>query len=526
MPKTASNNRAIMLAVTTALASTLLAGCATTIAKPADLSASKVQPALAKGKTGQAVEHAEAAVLAEPRDAGYRAMLGAVYMEAGRFQSAARSFKDAMELGDSSGRTALSFALAQIAAGDQNAALSALNANRNVIDPSDLGLALSLAGKPDQGVHVLGNALRGGMETPKVRQNLAYSYALMGNWRAARLMAAEDVPADQLGDRMSEWAENAAPENYHARVAQLMNVPVVSDSGQPAMLALSNHTSVQQLASASVAQSKGAPSAELPATSASAAARPAVASAPAAARPAVASVPAAVRPPVASAPAAVRPAVASAPAAARPPVASTAYALPPLDAAVQPTRVAANNAPPVAQPKPFEQAFTAGNGATPAVSAGASNKIAFVSTPVVQKTPTAVRAAPVGPASTAPASVAQAKTSTAASTAPASVAQAKASTAAGDHLIQLGSFSNQESAERAWNIYVKRFPDLAKHKMVITQAKVRGKTYFRVSAGGFQRASAASMCSAVKASNQGCIAWTANGPLLGAVDRNDRLASR
>lgn len=466
MPKTASNNRAIMLAVTTALASTLLAGCATTVAKPADLSASKVQPALAKGKTGQAVEHAEAAVLAEPRDAGYRAMLGAVYMEAGRFQSAARSFKDAMELGDSSGRTALSYALAQIAAGDQNAALSALNANRNAIDPSDLGLALSLAGQPEQGVHVLGNALRGGMETPKVRQNLAYSYALMGNWRAARLMAAEDVPADQLGDRMSEWAQNAAPENYHARVAKLLNVPVIGDSGQPAMLALSNHTSVQQLASASVAQSRGAPSGELPAT--------------------------------------------SAPAAAPAAVASASYALPPLDAPARPTSVAANSAPPVAQPKPFEQAFAAGNGATPAVSAGASNKIAFVSTPVVQAAPRTARAAPVG----------------AAGTVQASAAQADSMAAAGDHLVQLGSFSTKESAERAWNIYVKRYPDLAKYQMVITQAKVRGKTYFRVSAGGFQRASAASMCSTVKASNQGCISWAANSPLPGAIDRNVRMASR
>ena len=98
--------------------------------------------------------------------------------------------------------------------------------------------------------------------------------------------------------------------------------------------------------------------------------------------------------------------------------------------------------------------------------------------------------------------------------------------AAGDHLVQLGSFSTQASAERAWNIYVKRYPDLAKYQMVITQAKVRGKTYFRVSAGGFQRASAASMCSTVKASNQGCISWAANSPLPGAIDRNVRMASR
>jgi hypothetical protein len=48
--------------------------------------------------------------------------------------------------------------------------------------------------------------------------------------------------------------------------------------------------------------------------------------------------------------------------------------------------------------------------------------------------------------------------------------------------------------------------------MVITRALVRGKTYYRVSAGGLQQSAAASMCASVKASGHGCIAWaiTAN----------------
>lgn len=460
MSKTASNNRAIMLAVTTALASTALAGCTTTVAAPAELSASKAQTALAKGKTSQAVEHAEATVLADPRNPGYRAMLGAVYMEVGRFQSAARSFKDAMELGDSSGRTALSYALAEIAAGQQAAALSALNANRNAIDPSDFGLALALAGQPEQGVHVLGNALRGGMNTAKVRQNLAYSYALMGNWRAARLMAAEDVPADQLGDRMGEWAMTAAPESYHQRVANLLNVPVVGDSGQPAMLALSNHSSVEQLAASALAPATPAPGAELPA--------------------------------VASA--------SSAP----------SYELAPLDAAPQSARLAANVDIPVAQPQGFEQAFSAGNGAVPAAASTGSNKAAFVSGPVAQQA-----AKPGRVASAEPAGFVKQP-----------AAKSAGIAANGDHLIQLGAFSSQASAERAWTIYVKRYPDLANYQMMITQAKVRGKLYYRVSAGGFQRASAKSMCSTVKADNQGCFAWADGNPLPGALDRSIRMASR
>ena len=461
MPKIANNNRAIMLAVTTALASTALAGCTTTVAAPANMSASKAQDALTKGNTNQAVSHAEATVMAEPRNAGYRAMLGAVYMEAGRFNSAATSFKDAMDLGDQSGRTALSLALAQIAAGQQQPALSTLGTYRDSIDPSDLGLAMSLAGRPEQGVHILGNALRGGQTTAKVRQNLAYSYALMGNWRAARLMAAEDVPANQLGDRMSEWAQTAAPESYQARVANLLNVPLVGDAGQPAMLALSNHSTVQQLAAESLPAAP-IPAAQTAPTTSFAAAAP-------------------------------------------------QYELPPLGGGELPARsgpvvapaatVAANIVPPTAEPKSFEDAFVGGKPAAAPSPRVASKGVTYVSSPIVQK----LQNAPAAGISTQ---------------------AAAASTPTGDHLVQLGSFSSEAGAKRAWGIYTKRYPQLKNYQMVISEARVRGKTYFRVSAGGFQRASARSMCSSVKANSQGCITWAANKPLPGAVDRGVRMASR
>ena len=177
MPKIANQNRAIMLAVTTALATTALGGCTAKVAAPADFSASKAQAAIMKGKTNKAVVHAEEAVLAQPRNSAYRAMLGAVYMEAGRFQSAATSFKDAMALGDNSPRTALSYALAEIATGNTAVARAVLDDWRDQINPADLGLAFALAGDPAQGVHVLGNAVRTGQNTANVRQNLAYAYA-------------------------------------------------------------------------------------------------------------------------------------------------------------------------------------------------------------------------------------------------------------------------------------------------------------------------------------------------------------
>lgn len=457
LPEKATCNRTVMLAVTAMLATTALAGCSTKAAPLASVSANDAQTALVKGDTNTALSHAEQAVLAEPRNAAYRAMLGATYMEAGRFKSAATSFKDAMSLGDNSPRTALSYALAEIAAGDNAAALAVLDDWRDDIDPADLGLAFSLAGQPQRGVHILGNALRGGQSTPKVRQNLAYSYALQGDWRSARLMAAEDVPANQIDDRIGQWAQTANPEAYQQRVANLLEVPVTWDGGQPAQLALANSVGAEQLA-----------------------------------------------------------AEASALATPKTQTAAASYELPPLggelmpvngpSTTVEPVKAAqAYAASPVAKPDSFEDAFAAKapSGATLAEVTG--NAVKFVSNPVVQKMPARLGAsAPV-------------RTAASSNSAP----------AAGDHLIQLGSFSSEAGAKRAWGIYAKDMPQLSKYQMVITKARVRGKTYFRVSAGGFdQRASAKSMCSTVKASGNGCITWAAATPLPGAVDLGVRMAAR
>ncbi len=473
MPKIANQNRAIMLAVTTALATTALGGCTAKVAAPADFSASKAQAAIMKGKTNKAVVHAEEAVLAQPRNSAYRAMLGAVYMEAGRFQSAATSFKDAMALGDNSPRTALSYALAEIATGNTAVARAVLDDWRDQINPADLGLAFALAGDPAQGVHVLGNAVRTGQNTAKVRQNLAYAYALKGDWRSARLMAAEDVPANEINDRIAEWAATAAPAQNHARVANLLGVPFTGDTGQPAMLALSNHSSTEQLA----AEASGL-------------------------------VPAPAAPAVAQAPVAPAPvAVAAAP----------TYELPPIGGELPAVQerpaeaVAAYAASPVAKPKDFADAFSADAPSGASLAQVTESAVKFVSNPVVQKAPARFGA--------------EAKPTPRAEARAAAKAQGR-DALAGEHLIQLGSFSSEAGARRAWGIYAKQYPQLGQYDMVITKAVVRGKTYYRVSAGGFQRASAESMCSAVKSGKQGCITWAANRPLPGAVDRGVRMAAR
>ncbi len=245
-----STSRAAMRnAVTGVLSFVLLAGC-TMGDKPApsQVSAAEAKQMQANGQTNGAIDAAEAAVLASPRNAGYRAGLGNVYLETGRFEAAATSYEDARALGDASPRTALSLALARIGGGQGDAALKVLAANREAIPAGDLGLAVSLAGDPRGGILILTNALRSGENSAKVRQNLAYSYALAGQWREARVMAAEDVPADQVGQRMAQWAATARPDLVRHRVAALIDAPVVADPGQPQQLALSNYSDAVQFA--------------------------------------------------------------------------------------------------------------------------------------------------------------------------------------------------------------------------------------------------------------------------------------
>ena len=441
MTRTATNKPTarspmVGLAVTTALASIALAGCATHAAPRAEASFSKAQVALAKGNADKAITHAEAAVLADPRNGNIRALLGAAYLEAGRFQSAATSFNDALELGDSDPRTVLSYALAEVALGDNGAALSVLDQWEDDIDPADLGLALALAGQPDRGVHVLANALRGGQNTAKVRQNLAYAYALQGNWRAARVMAAEDVPADQIDQRISEWASYTQPEAFQQRVAALLQVTPVQDFGQPAQLALANYPAQDVMVAEAAAQ---IPAEETETGNGE----------------------------------------------------QFAFA-----ASVEETP---------AQQTSFDNAFAAKDPEPYQASAGQR----FVSRPVVQDIP--VRAKQSKPASRSAASSSQRR---------------MAATSDGSHLVQLGSFSSKESAERAWGIYQKRYSQLSGHDLVITEAKVQGKTYFRVAAAGFGAAGARNMCSTVKASGKGCFAYAEGKPLPGAIATQVRMASR
>lgn len=219
--------------------SAALGGCSSRGPHP-DKMAQAARDALTKGDAEHAVSLAEAAVLADGRNPATRLTLANAYLRAGRFESARTAFSDAIGLGDDSSRAALGLVLADLAQGHNNAALDTLNTYSDVIPAADLGLALVMAGQNQRGIEMLAKGIRQGQNTPKMRQNLAYAYALSGLWSDARVMAGQDLPADQVDARLQQWAQMARPEDAHRRVASLLAVPMRDDTGQPEALALSH----------------------------------------------------------------------------------------------------------------------------------------------------------------------------------------------------------------------------------------------------------------------------------------------
>jgi Flp pilus assembly protein TadD len=457
----------LALAVTTAIAGLAFVATPAAAAPRAETSFENAQDALAKGKVEKAIKHAEAAVQADGRNSGYRALLGAAYLEAGRFEAAATTFGDALELGDSNPRTVLSFALAKIALGDSAAAIGMLDGWSAAIDPADLGLALALAGQPERGVGVLINGVRNAEEaTPKLRQNLAYAYALAGNWRAARVMAAEDVPADQLEARLAQWAQMSAPEMAPQRVAALLDVLPRADAGQPAHLALANFPAQDMMVAEAPADTDT--DAGVDADVALAAAEP---------------------------------------------VAETIDVVDPAPSATFTAAFAAPTPEAAPEPQPV----------TLAAAAPEPAGIQFVSNPVVQQLPAAPAAvrAPAAPAAPRVAQAASQRRMAATTAAAAPVQKGPAT-----HLVQLGSYVSKAEAQRGWSALQARFPQLKDRKPVITEAVVSGRTYWRVAADGFTSQGARAMCGTVKSAGRGCFAYAASTPPAGAVKRDVQVASR
>lgn len=402
-------------------------------------------------KVEKQVSAAERAVAKKPQDASVRVKLGQAYLAAGRFDSAGTTFEDAVALGDKTPSTALGMALSYIATGRNAEAVTLLGQWGDTIPAGDHGLALALAGQPIQAITLLGDAIKQGENTPKIRQNLAYAYALSGHLPEARAIAAQDVPADKIEMRVSEWALAASIGSPQSRVAALLGAPVRSDPGRPAQLAVSAPSAAPMLAAVEAPTPPG--TTELPALGSEA--------------------PGLVQ-------ADYQPA----------PVAHTA---PAQLAAAEP---AMPRSPEIADIAEVMRRYDARNASTASKRVAPRPALAAVRDRQERK---------------------------------ALAAKPKGASAGGSHLVQLGSFTSEAGAHRAWNIFVSRDPSLKGRELRINQAMVNGRRYFRVAAAGYQAAEARSKCSSLKNKGGDCLAYasrTAPGGATPAKATSPLLARR
>ena len=238
-------------AVSLVILSSMIVGCAAPQARvgsathfggKADMDvglATRALAALNSHNVPMAIQFAERAVAKSPNDAGFRALLGNAYFAGGRFRSAETAYQDSLTLFSGQPQVALKLALVQIAQGKNRDAVAGLGANRQILDVSDYGLALALAGRPGQAIAALEPAARQKDADPVVRQNLALAHALAGHWDEARVIAGQDVPVAQLDTRIQQWMQLAKPARPSDQVASLVGVtPAAADAGQPIQLAL------------------------------------------------------------------------------------------------------------------------------------------------------------------------------------------------------------------------------------------------------------------------------------------------
>lgn len=237
----------IKVAISSLMLGTTMVGCtgaafrpsAIAPAKNPDRLAATVEKALADRDGARAVEAAEAAVAAAPQDADYRQLLGRAYVASGRFASAETALTDAMTLGNRDARTIVTLALVQVGLGKDRAARDLLAGNMDVVPAADYGLAMAMAGDAEEGVRVLSDMIHDPSANARTRQNLAYAYALAGRWKDARMMAGFDLDPLAANQRITQWAQTAAPGMAPQRIAALMGVAVDgADAGQPVALAL------------------------------------------------------------------------------------------------------------------------------------------------------------------------------------------------------------------------------------------------------------------------------------------------
>jgi Flp pilus assembly protein TadD len=434
--------------------------------------AKSVKASMLKGKIDRALASAEQLVALAPNNAGWRQLLGETYLSAGRFQSAATSFNDALILNPASSVSALKMALALTAIGDVNTARSLLETHKSTLTPADYGLAVALSGDAPAAVQTLEAAVRAGWTDARTRQNLALSYALTGRWVEARVTAAQDVAPDQLDQRMTEWATLSRPRAAWDQVAGVLGVKARLDRGQPAQLAL-NVATQQPVQVAAVQDAPMVPQEtyQEPVQVAMAEPLPAV------------DVPAPVATEPYFAPAAPRPQIVMAPRReVVQPIPQTAF------------RESAPAPMIKADPRPAKQPFRVSTNKTVGRLAAAVAK-------APAEGPTRDRFIKEAPDRQLTKSLVQPQST-------ATLANGK-TFKNGQFAVQLGAFGDQASTKSVWSMVAAKVPELAKHKPMTSRATVKGKTITRLASAGFaSRASAETACSKVRAAGQDCFIRT------------------
>lgn len=451
------------LLVSVLLAAFSTAGCSqASLDRPAvaslqaRITVAQVEKALASKDYPRALQDAERLVVGAPRDAGYRALLGRAYLANGRYLAARTAFSEAMTLGNRDVRTIVSLALVKTGVGDDAGARALLSENIENLPAGDYGLAMAIAGDPREGVRALLEAVRMDDATARTRQNLAYAFALSGDWTQAQLVGAQDMDLAALQQRLFQWSQVAREGAEPLRVAALIGVPPrFDDAGLPERLALRVEPLVPayQAPAADVVQEARAHIEERTAS-----------------RAPMVQLAAAVEPPRVTL---------------APPVPSAA-----LSEAKAPEVNQILKAP---APKAIAATFMSSSSAVPMVRMQSEPMRDSMKGAFARKTGERIETNLPKPAPAL-------RTS--------------------DWVVQLGAYNSNEVAAEKWQRLRDAHKGLAGYSLVNSTVRLKGRTFYRVALAGFAvRADAVSLCTAMKERGQSCFVRTDRRASAGVMAR-------
>ncbi|MFT8736547.1 MAG: sporulation protein [Zymomonas mobilis] len=177
-----------------------------------------------------AVTSAEQAFRQQPDNSEAQFKLGRAYLMAGRYISAWQCLNKLVAREPSNDKARLYMALAAIGTNNKNAAQRIL-APITKVSPVDLGLALALAGEPTEAIAKMEPLLSSPSNSARLRQNLAFAYVMAERWNDGSKMAGQDLPADQVNARLTQWSRITREKNGALQLQAFIGVPPAKDYG-------------------------------------------------------------------------------------------------------------------------------------------------------------------------------------------------------------------------------------------------------------------------------------------------------